>query len=168
MILVPGRLTDLASATGRALVRHFDPVPRPWLRSTEDPDDCRWRAVVERDARVDGAFVYAVSTTGVFCRPSCGARTPLRKNVSFYRAPPEARLAGFRACKRCTPESAGVSSTAQPASAASASPCPSSSRRLPSRALFLLRRPRSAFLPHRCSPPSGGPSSCRVPHVGRR
>ena len=92
MILVPGRLTELAASTERALVRHFDPVPRPWLRSTEDPDDCRWRAVVERDARVDGAFVYAVSTTGVFCRPSCGARTPLRKNVSFYRAPSEAKI----------------------------------------------------------------------------
>lgn len=86
-------------------MRHFDPVPRPSIRSTENPDDCRWRAVVERDARADGAFVYAVSTTGVFCRPSCGARTPLRKNVSFYRAPSEAKLAGFRACKRCTPES---------------------------------------------------------------
>ena len=82
-------------------------VPRPSIRLTEDRDDSRWQAVLERDARADGAFVYAVSTTRVFCRPSCGARTPLRKNVSFYRTPPDAKLAGFRACKRCEPESAG-------------------------------------------------------------
>jgi len=69
-------------------------------------DDSRWQAVMERDPRADGAFFYAVSTTGVFCRPSCGARTPLRTNVSFYREASEARRAGFRACKRCKPETA--------------------------------------------------------------
>ncbi len=87
-------------------MRHYEPVHRPSTRLNEDPDDCRWQAVVERNARDDGAFVYAVCTTGIFCRPSCGARTPLRKNVSFYGSPAEARRAGFRACKRCTPESA--------------------------------------------------------------
>lgn len=86
---------------------HYALVPRPSIRLTEDRDDSRWQAVLERDARADGGFVYAVSTTRVFCRPSCGARTPLRKNVSFYRTPPEAKLAGFRACKRCEPESGG-------------------------------------------------------------
>ena len=70
-----------------------------------DREDARWRAVVERDPRADGSFFYAVSTTGVFCRPSCGARTPLRKNVSFYGEASEAERAGFRACKRCNPES---------------------------------------------------------------
>jgi len=73
--------------------------------TTFESDDSRWRAVTERDSRADGAFFYGVSTTGIFCRPSCGARTPLRKNVSFYREPSEAKLAGFRACKRCKPES---------------------------------------------------------------
>ncbi len=61
-------------------MRHYDPVPRPSIQLTEDPDDCRWRAVVERDARVDGAFVNAVTTTGVFCRPSCCASS------RFYEA----------------------------------------------------------------------------------
>jgi len=70
-----------------------------------ESDDCRWQAVTDRDADADGAFFYGVCTTGVFCRPSCGARTPLRKNVSFYREPSEAKSAGFRPCKRCKPES---------------------------------------------------------------
>jgi AraC family transcriptional regulator of adaptative response/methylated-DNA-[protein]-cysteine methyltransferase len=69
-------------------------------------DDSHWQAVTERDTTADGAFVYAVRTTGIFCRPSCGARKPLRKNVSFYAESSKARLAGFRACKRCDPESA--------------------------------------------------------------
>ncbi|MBT8481028.1 MAG: bifunctional DNA-binding transcriptional regulator/O6-methylguanine-DNA methyltransferase Ada [Myxococcales bacterium] len=105
MTSLPGTFTGNASAAGRPLVRHFDPVPRPSTRSTVDLDDYRWQAVSERTAREDGAFVYAVCTTGVFCRPSCGARTPLRKNVSFYGSPADARRAGFRACKRCAPES---------------------------------------------------------------
>jgi AraC family transcriptional regulator of adaptative response/methylated-DNA-[protein]-cysteine methyltransferase len=70
-----------------------------------DSNDSRWQAVAERDPDADGEFFYAVSTTGIFCRPSCGARTPLRENVSFYGKPSEARLAGFRACKRCKPDS---------------------------------------------------------------
>lgn len=66
--------------------------------------DARWQAVVERDARADGAFVFAVQTTGVYCRPSCGARRPLRKNVRFFAGGEEARAAGFRPCKRCRPD----------------------------------------------------------------
>jgi AraC family transcriptional regulator of adaptative response/methylated-DNA-[protein]-cysteine methyltransferase len=68
-------------------------------------DDERWAAVVERDARADGAFVYAVGTTGVYCRPTCTARRPLRKNVTFHAGPAAAEAAGFRACKRCRPAS---------------------------------------------------------------
>ena len=64
-----------------------------------------WQAVVERDADADGRFVYAVRTTGVFCRPSCGARRPREDNVAFYATAMAARRAGFRACKRCRPES---------------------------------------------------------------
>jgi AraC family transcriptional regulator of adaptative response / DNA-3-methyladenine glycosylase II len=62
-----------------------------------------YRAVAERDARYDGRFVTAVRTTGIYCRPSCPARTPLARNVSFFADPEEARAAGYRACKRCEP-----------------------------------------------------------------
>jgi AraC family transcriptional regulator of adaptative response/methylated-DNA-[protein]-cysteine methyltransferase len=68
-----------------------------------DPDTC-WTAVQARDAAQDGAFVYGVSTTGVYCRPSCSARRPLRRNVSFYATPTDAEKAGLRACRRCKPE----------------------------------------------------------------
>lgn len=62
-----------------------------------------WRAVVERDRAFDGRFFYGVTTTGVYCRPSCGARTPLRRNVRFYDTPEAAERDGLRACLRCRP-----------------------------------------------------------------
>jgi AraC family transcriptional regulator of adaptative response / DNA-3-methyladenine glycosylase II len=62
-----------------------------------------YRAVTERDSRQDGQFVTAVKTTGVYCRPSCPARTPLARNVTFYATADEARAAGYRACRRCRP-----------------------------------------------------------------
>lgn len=64
----------------------------------------RWQAVEQRDARADGQFVFAVKTTGIFCRPSCSARRPLRENTGFYATPEAALEAGFRACKRCQPD----------------------------------------------------------------
>lgn len=66
--------------------------------------DTRMQTVRDRDATADGRFVYAVVTTGVFCRPSCGARTPKPENVRFYAGPAEARAGGFRPCLRCKPE----------------------------------------------------------------
>ena len=66
--------------------------------------DPRWAALVSRDRDADGTFVYSVRTTGVYCRPSCGARLPNRENVAFYATPAEAERAGFRACKRCKPD----------------------------------------------------------------
>jgi AraC family transcriptional regulator, regulatory protein of adaptative response / methylated-DNA-[protein]-cysteine methyltransferase len=66
-------------------------------------DGQRWDAVVARDDRHDGEFVFAVATTGVYCRPSCPARRPRRENVSFYSRPEQAEKAGFRACLRCRP-----------------------------------------------------------------
>lgn len=66
-------------------------------------DEQRWQAVTERDERADGRFVYAVMTTGVYCRPSCGARLPRRENVQFHMTSAAAERAGFRACKRCRP-----------------------------------------------------------------
>jgi AraC family transcriptional regulator of adaptative response/methylated-DNA-[protein]-cysteine methyltransferase len=62
-----------------------------------------WQAVMERDRRFDGKFVFAVSSTGVYCRPSCPARRPRRTNVNFYADASTAEGAGFRACRRCTP-----------------------------------------------------------------
>jgi len=66
-------------------------------------DDQCWDAVVARDSHRDGQFVFAVATTGVYCRPSCGARRPRRENVKFFSRPEQAEKAGFRACLRCRP-----------------------------------------------------------------
>ncbi|WP_374440607.1 bifunctional DNA-binding transcriptional regulator/O6-methylguanine-DNA methyltransferase Ada [Stella sp.] len=65
-----------------------------------------WTAVVERDAAAAGRFVYAVESTGIFCRPGCASRRPKRENVRFFPIPEAARAAGFRACRRCRPEAA--------------------------------------------------------------
>ncbi len=66
--------------------------------------DPRWAAVGARDASYDGRFVYAVRTTGVYCRPSCPSRRPLPRNVAFFDSGAKARSAGFRACRRCRPD----------------------------------------------------------------
>lgn len=66
-------------------------------------DDLRWKAVLARDRSGDGKFYYAVSTTGVFCRPSCPSRRPRRESVRFYESAEAAERAGFRACLRCRP-----------------------------------------------------------------
>lgn len=80
----------------------MDSSPNP------SPADALWRACLERDNRFDGRFVLGVRTTGIYCRPSCPARKPKRRNVAFFAAPELARQAGFRACKRCQPDRAGV------------------------------------------------------------
>jgi AraC family transcriptional regulator of adaptative response/methylated-DNA-[protein]-cysteine methyltransferase len=72
-------------------------------------NDNRWQAVLARDASHDGAFVFAVSSTGVYCRPSCPSRRPRRENVTFFRRPDDAEKAGFRACLRCRPKATGGS-----------------------------------------------------------
>ena len=68
-------------------------------------DEQLWQAVVTRDARFDGQFVFAVSSTKVYCRPSCPSRRPRRERVSFFNLPEAAESAGFRACLRCQPRS---------------------------------------------------------------
>lgn len=68
--------------------------------------DERYRAIDARDTRFDGQFFTAVSSTGIYCRPSCPARTPKPANVTFYLTSASAHKAGFRACKRCLPEAA--------------------------------------------------------------
>ena len=68
--------------------------------------DSRWLAVQSRNRVADGAFVYAVRSTGVYCRPSCPSRKPRRAQVKFFRAPEQAERQGFRPCRRCRPQEA--------------------------------------------------------------
>jgi AraC family transcriptional regulator of adaptative response/methylated-DNA-[protein]-cysteine methyltransferase len=86
--------------------REMDLKSRTAGRFTSDSQ--RWAAIVRREPGADGVFYYAVRTTGVYCRPSCGARRALRANVRFFDSPAAAERAGFRACKRCHPDGAGL------------------------------------------------------------
>lgn len=79
-------------------------VPMPSTPSRPWNADRAWRAVVARDRAADEAFVYAVRTTGVYCRPSCPSRRANRANVAFFETPATAAAAGFRACRRCRPD----------------------------------------------------------------
>jgi len=74
------------------------------IRAAATVSDPRWASVVARDRAQDGQFVYAVRTTGIYCRPSCASRTARPENVEFHATPAEAERAGFRACKRCRPD----------------------------------------------------------------
>src|SRR5712692_3673852 len=82
---------------------------RPQLQeakgSIEDPltDEAKWKAVLSRDAHFDGVFVFAVRTTGIYCRPSCPAKRSNRENVAFFAMPDDAERPGFRPCHRCKP-----------------------------------------------------------------
>jgi AraC family transcriptional regulator of adaptative response/methylated-DNA-[protein]-cysteine methyltransferase len=66
-------------------------------------EDALWTAVRERDARWDDVFVYAVASTGIYCRPTCPSRRPRRERVTYFALPAAAEHAGFRACRRCRP-----------------------------------------------------------------
>lgn len=81
-------------------------------------DETRWRAVAARDPAADGRFVYAVASTGIYCRPSCPSRRPRRDRVRFFPRPADAEAAGFRPCRRCRPRAAS-----SPAVAAVARAC---------------------------------------------
>jgi len=76
-------------------------------RAAATVSDPRWAAVLARDDRADGSFVYAVRTTGIYCRPSCGSRRPRPENVEFHTTAAAAEQAGFRACRRCHPATTG-------------------------------------------------------------
>ena len=76
---------------------------RPIVKTTLPPVRTMHRASISRDKTYDGIFFVAVRTTGIFCRPSCPARTPFRKNVEYYATAREALFAGYRPCKRCRP-----------------------------------------------------------------
>jgi AraC family transcriptional regulator of adaptative response/methylated-DNA-[protein]-cysteine methyltransferase len=71
-------------------------------------DEERWQAVKRRDPAFDGAFLFAVRTTGIYCRPSCASRPAKRENVSFFSTAAEAEKAGYRVCKRCRPDKLGA------------------------------------------------------------
>lgn len=73
-------------------------------QSTDQLEKRRWQALLDRNSSLDGTFVFAVSSTGVFCRPSCPARRPRRENVSFFEHSLQAEQAGYRACLRCRPK----------------------------------------------------------------
>ena len=74
-----------------------------------DLEEC-WAAVESRDAAADGSFFYGVRTTGVYCRPGCASRRPLRTNTVFFETPAAAEAAGLRACKRCRPTDGSAAS----------------------------------------------------------
>src|SRR6202035_4564028 len=71
-------------------------------------DEERWQAVKRRDPAFDGAFLFAVRTTGIYCRPSCASRPAKRENVTFFETGAQAEKAGYRACKRCRPDQLGA------------------------------------------------------------
>jgi AraC family transcriptional regulator of adaptative response/methylated-DNA-[protein]-cysteine methyltransferase len=73
---------------------------------TLTPTSAMWHAIATRDASADGTFVFGVRSTGIYCKPRCPARRPLHKNVVFFALPAAARQNGFRACKRCKPDTA--------------------------------------------------------------
>jgi AraC family transcriptional regulator, regulatory protein of adaptative response / methylated-DNA-[protein]-cysteine methyltransferase len=68
------------------------------------PAERRWEAVLDRRYDAEDPFVYAVTTTGVYCRPGCASRLPRRRNVRFFTSPADAERAGFRPCRRCRPD----------------------------------------------------------------
>src|SRR5258708_25925698 len=68
----------------------------------------RWRIVLARDSRYDGAFVYGVRSTGIYCRPSCPSRRPRRAQVDFFAVPAVAEREGVRPCRRCRPGDAAA------------------------------------------------------------
>ena len=78
------------------------------MTPTFSSDDDRWAAVLRHDRNADAVFYYSVRTTGIYCRPSCSARRPRRENVRFHATLEAAERAGFRPCKRCRPEAAGL------------------------------------------------------------
>lgn len=94
--------------TGMATVPQSSVSPAPARNPAlqKPSDDAQWSAVLRRDRSADGSFVYAVVTTGIYCRPSCPSRKPHRARARFFSTPALAAAAGYRACRRCQPGSA--------------------------------------------------------------
>lgn len=94
----PGVWSIVVSTRGgtmKATRDHTPPTPR---------QEVFWQATLRRDASFDGAFVYGVGSTGIYCRPSCPSRRPRRENVAFFATPTAAEAAGLRSCRRCRPQ----------------------------------------------------------------
>lgn len=91
------------------MMQHEERVPRvPQVEQVPSGLDLRWKALASRDDAADGTFVYGVTSTGIYCRPSCPSRRPRADRVRFFDTTVEARQAGFRACKRCRPDTVGL------------------------------------------------------------
>lgn len=89
---------------------HAASRPRTAARGGARPPDVLWQAILDRAPGWDGVLYYAVTTTGVYCRPTCPSRRPRRQNVVLFADPRRAREAGFRACRRCRPDEASPAS----------------------------------------------------------
>lgn len=76
----------------------------PVLKTEDVTSDPRWQALVDRDPKADGTFVYSVRSTGVYCRPSCPSRLAKAENIAFHATPADAERSGFRPCRRCRPD----------------------------------------------------------------
>jgi AraC family transcriptional regulator, regulatory protein of adaptative response / methylated-DNA-[protein]-cysteine methyltransferase len=83
------------------MATHFNPAMRDLPTLTRKQ---YLAAIASHDAQMDGAFVYAVRSTGIYCRPSCPSRRPRENHILFFSKPDEAEQAGFRACRRCHPK----------------------------------------------------------------
>jgi len=94
-------MTSNAILSADAVIQQADEVKATYPNPSEGR---RWQAVIDRDSALDGSFVFAVASTGVFCRPSCPARHPRRENVRFFDHAMAAEQAGYRACLRCRPK----------------------------------------------------------------
>src|SRR4029079_11344843 len=101
-------LTGVRDIGARNMARSIENRPSENL-----PAENQWQSVLARDASQDGSFVFAVSSTGVYCRPSCPSRRPRRENVTFFHQPDEAEKAGYRACLRCRPKAIGGNKQAE-------------------------------------------------------
>src|SRR5436190_20228293 len=88
--------------------------PETGHRMEEVPmnESVAWQSVLQRDPSADDRFLYGVTTTGIYCRPSCPSRKPKRDNVAFFSSVEAAERAGFRACQRCRPNRAKTSDSA--------------------------------------------------------
>lgn len=110
---VNGTVAKIADAVEKHDTLHTKILPQksdrieavPPFKIENMESEVLWRAIQERDARFNGAFVFGVKTTGIFCKPSCSAKAAKRENVVFFDAPKSAQNEGFRACMRCKPES---------------------------------------------------------------
>ncbi|KFA60844.1 hypothetical protein S40285_06193 [Stachybotrys chlorohalonatus IBT 40285] len=107
---LPMEIFDDPVQSGKDYQFHVSPttITSPSSGRSFQDDSTRWQAVKARDASADGAFVYAVRSTKIYCRPICKARLPRQANVTYYTTGQLAQHAGYRACKRCKPDLAGL------------------------------------------------------------